>query len=87
MKFKKENIKFDYVILDPPRSGCDTKNGGLDIISSLTDNIIYVSCNPITLKRDSIYLKEAGFKIKSLQGVDMFPHTFHIESVMVFERG
>jgi len=86
LNFKKENKKFDYVILDPPRSGCDIKEGGLDIISSLTDNIIYVSCNPMTLKRDSIYLKSIGFKIKSLTGVDMFPHTFHIESVMVFER-
>jgi len=41
----------------------------------------------MTLKRDSEYLKSIGFKIKSLTGVDMFPHTFHIEAVMVFEKG
>ena len=85
--FKNENRHFDCVILDPPRSGCDIVNGGLDIISNLTDKIIYVSCNPMTLKRDAIYLKSIGFKVKSLTGVDMFPHTFHIEAVMVFERG
>ena len=86
IKFKRENKKFDYVILDPPRSGCDIKDGGLDIISSLTDNIIYVSCNPITLKRDAKYLAENNFKLNSVTGVDLFPHTFHIECVAVFER-
>jgi len=63
--FKNDNKHFDVVILDPPRSGCDIANGGLDIISSLTDKIIYVSCNPMTLKRDSEYLKSIGFKVKS----------------------
>ena len=86
LDFKKEGKHFDCVILDPPRSGCDIKDGGLDIISSLTNRIIYVSCNPMTLKRDSLYLKSIGFETKSLTGVDMFPHTFHIEAVMVFER-
>lgn len=86
LKFKKEKKYFDCVILDPPRSGCDIKDGGLDVISSLTNKIIYVSCNPMTLKRDSIYLKSIGFKVKSLTGVDMFPNTFHIEAVMVLER-
>ncbi len=86
LKFKNENKRFDYVILDPPRSGCDLKSGGLDIISSLARNIIYVSCNPMTLKRDSEYLLENGFNIKSISGVDLFPHTFHIECVAVFER-
>ena len=86
LNFKKEGKRFDCVILDPPRSGCDIKEGGLDIISSLTNKIIYVSCNPMTLKRDAMYLNSIGFKIKSLTGVDMFPYTFHIESVMVFER-
>ncbi|MBQ8476306.1 23S rRNA (uracil(1939)-C(5))-methyltransferase RlmD, partial [bacterium] len=65
LNFKKQNKTFDYVILDPPRSGCDKE--GLLAVSELALNIIYVSCNPQTLKRDSEILKQKGFKIKFLQ--------------------
>ena len=75
---------FDYIILDPPRSGCDKE--GLSAILNLAKNIIYVSCNPQTLKRDAKYLIENNFKLKSIQGVDLFPHTHHIESVAIFEK-
>lgn len=83
-QFKKENKIFDYIILDPPRSGCDKE--GLSAILNLAKNIIYVSCNPQTLKRDAKYLIENNFKLKSVQGVDLFPHTHHIESVAIFEK-
>ena len=82
--FKKQNKRFDCVILDPPRSGCD--KDGLLTISELSDNIIYISCNPATLRRDYLLLKENGFKIKLLKGVDMFPYTYHIECVMVLKK-
>lgn len=82
--FKKENKKFDYVILDPPRSGVEKE--GLKDIAPLAKNIIYVSCNPQTLKRDMKELIEIGFKPKFVQGVDMFPYTNHIESVVLFEK-
>ena len=81
--FKKKKQQFDYVILDPPRSGCEKE--GLEAILKLTKNVIYVSCNPQTLKRDMEVLKQNGFKLKTLQGVDLFPYTYHIESVAVFE--
>ena len=84
LNFEKENKTFDYVILDPPRSGCDSD--GLKAISKLAKNIIYVSCNPLTLRRDMSYLIEDGFKPKFVQGVDMFPYTHHIEAVVLFER-
>ncbi len=84
LDFKKQNKKFDYIILDPPRSGCD--RDGLSAIAELAKNIIYISCNPSTLKRDYMLLKEKGFKAKLLKGVDMFPYTYHIECVMVLER-
>lgn len=84
LNFKKQNKIFDYVILDPPRSGCNRE--GLDAISELSKSIIYVSCNPMTLKRDSKLLQEKGFKIQSLHGVDMFPYTFHIECVMILKK-
>lgn len=83
--FQKENKIFDYVILDPPRSGCEKE--GLNVISKLARNIIYVSCNPQTLRRDMSYLIENGFKPKFVQGVDLFPYTYHIESVVLFEKG
>lgn len=77
--FLEQNKSFDYVIIDPPRSGCDKE--ALDAISGFTKNVIYVSCNPQTQRRDILYLIDKGFKVKSLQGVDMFPYTYHIESV------
>ncbi len=82
--FKKENKLFDYIILDPPRSGCEEK--GLKDIAPLAKNIIYVSCNPLTLKRDCKTLMDCNFKPEFLQGVDMFPYTNHIESVVLFTK-
>ena len=55
------------------------------IIESAIERVIYVSCNPLTLKRD-IELLQKDFSCLSVQGVDMFPHTDHIESVAVLDR-
>jgi len=86
-----ENEKPDVVVLDPPRIGCNKK-----VLQSilcrdapsgrLVKKIIYVSCNPNTLVRDLEILCVGGFKIKLIQPVDMFPHTYHIESVVLLER-
>lgn len=84
LNFEKENKIFDYIILDPPRSGCD--KDGLKAIAKLAKNIIYVSCNPETLRRDISYLIEENFKLKSIQGVDLFPYTYHIETVAVLKK-
>ena len=84
LNFEKEKRTFDYVILDPPRSGCNAD--GLKAIAKLAKNIIYVSCNPQTLRRDMSLLIEEGFKPKFIKGVDLFPYTHHIEVVCVFER-
>ena len=84
LNFEKEKRTFDYIILDPPRSGCE--KDGLIAISKLAKNIIYVSCNPQTLRRDMSYLIEMGFKPKFVQGVDLFPYTYHIESVVLFKK-
>ena len=51
-----------------------------------SNNIIYVSCNPQTLKRDMSFLIEDGFIPKFVKGVDLFPYTHHIEAVMAFEK-
>ena len=84
-KFLKEKKKFSHVILDPPRKGSDSE--ALEIISKLTNSIIYVSCNPQTLVRDIKILQEFGFKAKTARAFDMFPYSYHIESVTVIERG
>lgn len=84
-KGKNQPKTFDYTILDPPRKGSDKE--ALEIITKLTKKaIIYVSCNPSTLFRDAKILSELGFKLKSLQGADMFPFTHHIESIAYFEK-
>ena len=84
VNFQKEKRVFDYVILDPPRQGCSKE--ALETLSKLAKKIIYVSCNPITLRRDMSYLIEDKFIPKFVQGVDLFPYTHHIESVVLFER-
>lgn len=76
--------KFDVTLLDPPRKGCE--KASLDYAIKLTKtSIIYVSCNPSTLARDLKYLHENGFKTKYIQPVDMFCHSYHIESVAWLE--
>lgn len=73
--------EFDLVIINPPRKGCTNKV--LDALGQLqSKNIIYVSCNPHTLTRDLKYLEQFGFETQAVSGVDMFPHTYHLESVV-----
>ena len=75
--------QFDKLIVDPPRAGIHPK--GLKGIIGLTPKtIIYVSCNPSTLARDAAELIKAGYKLERSVSVDMFPHTYHIESVSKF---
>ena len=52
----------------------------------MVDNIIYLSCNPSTQKRDIELFQKYGYKVVSLKGYDMFPHTWHIESLAVLVR-
>lgn len=70
---------FDTIIVDPPRSGLSKKVVN-KILSSNIKNIIYVSCDPITLKRDLTYLKDK-YNIESITTFDMFPNTYHVENV------
>ena len=80
----KINDKIDSIICDPPRSGL-TK----EIINTIKDNnikqIIYLSCDPITLARD-IKLLSDKYIIKNIKGFDMFPYTYHIETLCILER-
>ncbi|MDF7680119.1 23S rRNA (uracil(1939)-C(5))-methyltransferase RlmD [Enterobacteriaceae bacterium ESL0689] len=74
---------FDKVLLDPARSGAAEVIP--HIIRLTPQRIVYVSCNPATLARDSESLLQAGYRIQRLAMLDMFPHTGHLESMALFE--
>ena len=77
--------KFDVTVLDPPRKGCEKES--LDFAIKLSEKaIVYVSCNPTTLARDLKYLHENGFETQYIQPVDMFCHSYHIESIAYLKR-
>lgn len=80
----KIGTKPDVLILDPPRSGIH-KDAIRQIRDAAPHRIVYVSCNPATQARDLLMLKE-DYHVLEVQPVDMFPHTFHIESVARLER-
>lgn len=74
----------DVIILDPPRAGIHT-----DVVDAILHSnpkrIVYVSCNPATQARDIALLKE-NYAVVKVQSVDMFPHTHHVENVVLLER-
>ncbi len=77
--------KFDVVVVDPPRAGLHTK-ALASIIGHSPRTIVYVSCNTATFARDLGELLKAGYELRTVQPVDMFPHTPHIETVSVLEK-
>ncbi len=77
--------KIKTIILDPARAGIVPKTLQ-KIINLNADRMVYVSCNPATQARDTELLREAGYQIKKISLVDQFPHTAHIETVVLFEK-
>ena len=75
--------KVDLLILDPPRSGM-TVEVGKKVLENGPDRIIYLSCNPSTLARDVKKLKEK-YEIVSVQLIDFFPNTYHIEALVFLQ--
>ena len=76
--------KPDVIILDPPRAGLH-KNVINSMLFAMPKRIVYVSCNPATQARD-ISLLDAKYKVIKIQPVDMFPHTHHVENIVLLER-
>jgi 23S rRNA (uracil1939-C5)-methyltransferase len=76
--------QYTKALIDPARSGA------LEIVKLLpilgVKKLVYVSCNPATLVRDSIKLQKMGYAIKKATVMDMFPHTSHVESIAYFEK-
>ena len=74
-----------YAIVDPPRAGLDKRV--VDEILKLSPQIVaYVSCDPSTLARDAARLVNGGYNLKEVTPFDLFPQTYHIESISTFER-
>lgn len=75
----------DVVFMDPPRAGSDEK-----FLKSLVKlspaRVVYISCNPETQERDMLYLTAHGYRVEKIQPVDMFPHTNHVECVVLMSR-
>lgn len=76
---------FGRVIMDPPRGGMD-KRSLRGLLAMGAPVLIYVSCNPGTLARDLQIISEAGYRPTVMQPVDLFPQTYHIETVLRFEK-
>ena len=76
---------FDVVFADPPRAGC-SKVFLSSLVTLKPDRIVYISCNPQTLARDLYFLIHNGYKVKKIQPVDMFPHTRHVETVVLMSK-
>ncbi len=82
---KERGVTPSVIILDPPRKGC-----AADLLKTVADmvpeRIVYVSCDPSTLARDCAVLKNLGYEVREVTPVDMFPKTFHVESVVLLNK-
>ncbi|OOB76870.1 MAG: 23S rRNA (uracil-5-)-methyltransferase RumA [Epulopiscium sp. Nuni2H_MBin003] len=81
----KLEIQPDVIILDPPRGGIHPK-AITKIINFGAEEILYISCKPTSLARDLIIFEENGYSVKNLFCVDMFPNTYHVETVCLLSK-
>ena len=80
-----QNQKVDVVFMDPPRAGSDHRFMNA-LIQLAPQKVVYISCNPKTLKRDLDYLTSFDYKVKTIVPVDLFPNTVHVETVVLLQR-
>ncbi|MGN0301289.1 MAG: 23S rRNA (uracil(1939)-C(5))-methyltransferase RlmD [Anaerotardibacter sp.] len=85
VRLASDKEEIDVLLMDPPRAG--STETFLDAAATMNPKrIVYISCNPKTQVRDAEYLAHKGYVIKRMQAVDMFPHTNHIESIILMEK-
>lgn len=81
----KEKTKIDVAIVDPPRKGLDDKT--IEALVKMEPvKIVYVSCDPATLARDCAIFDQQGYQVKKVQPIDLFPHSTHVENVVLLNR-
>ncbi|HEV2721073.1 MAG TPA: class I SAM-dependent RNA methyltransferase, partial [Thermoanaerobaculia bacterium] len=74
----------DFVFLDPPRAGA--RREVIDAVAEKAQRICYLSCDPVTFARDANRLRAAGWRLATLDLLDLFPNTHHVETLSSFER-
>ena len=86
LKLEAAGIHPDVVTVDPPRKGLNA-----DAIEALArmspKRLVYISCDPATLARDTALLKERGFRVEKAMAADLFPRCAHVESIVLFSKG
>ena len=84
-QYEKNGISADVIVVDPPRKGCD--KACLDtIVKMAPERVVYISCDSATLARDVKYLRERGYQVKRVRGIDQFGHCVHTEAVCLLSR-
>ena len=84
-QYEKNQVYADVIVVDPPRKGCDETLLNT-MVEMKPEKIVYVSCDSATLARDLKYLCERGYELKRVRPVDQFPHTVHVETVVLLEQ-
>ena len=84
-QYEKNGVYADVIVVDPPRKGCDEKLLAC-MVQMAPETIVYVSCDPATLARDLNYLSNHGYKVKKVRCTDMFPHSVHVETVVLLSQ-
>lgn len=80
-----EGVHADAVVVDPARKGCDLRTIE-NIVKLDPERIVMISCNPATAARDCKLLSERGYRVETVQGVDLFSRTRHVETVVLMSR-
>lgn len=81
---REELNRFDAIIFDPPRAGCPEQSN--ELARSRCQFLIGISCNPATFSRDALYLIKGGYRLNTLQVVDQFLWSHHVEVIGTFSR-
>lgn len=84
--YAKGEARADVIVVDPPRKGCDAALLET-VVKMQPERIVYVSCDSATLARDLKWLCAEGYELKRVRGVDMFPMTGHVETVVLLSKG
>jgi 23S rRNA (uracil1939-C5)-methyltransferase len=78
-------VPLSAAVLDPPRAGCGPRVVEA-VVARQIDRVVYVSCDPATLARDLRQLIDGGYRLIEAQPIDLFPHTYHVETVALLQR-